>query len=64
MVKDIVINRENETILILISYKKRYSSHPKQEISLKKDIQRHSKENIHLKSCCNWKMFLCTIDWC
>ena len=29
----------------------------KQEISLKKDIQRHSKENIHLKSCCNWKMF-------
>ena len=23
----------------------------------KKDIQRHSKENIHLKSCCNWKMF-------
>ena len=28
-----------------------------------KDIQRHSKENIHLKSCCNEKMFLCTIDW-
>ena len=23
----------------------------------KKDIQRHSKENIHLKSCCNCKMF-------
>ena len=30
----------------------------------KKDIQRHLKENIHLKSCCNWMMFLCTIDWC
>ena len=30
----------------------------------KKDIQRHLKENMHLKSCCNWKMFLCTIDWC
>ena len=27
----------------------------------KKDIQRHSKEFIHLKFCCNWKMFLCTI---
>ena len=23
----------------------------------KKDIHGHSKENIHLKSCCNWKMF-------
>ena len=23
----------------------------------KKDIQRHSKEDIHLKSCCNWKLF-------
>ena len=32
-------------------------SHQEQEISLKKDIQRHSKENIHLKSCCNCKIF-------